>query len=65
VIKPVPNIHHNKRNTLHNFSDACSPITGFLRKPGVKNSIVCSIKHTPNEILATDIAYWNQGVGDH
>ena len=33
--------------------------------PGDKNSMVCRIKHIPNEILATDIAYLNSAVGDH
>mmetsp|Transcript_3184 Transcript_3184/g.5587 ORF Transcript_3184/g.5587 Transcript_3184/m.5587 type:complete len:196 (-) Transcript_3184:155-742(-) len=65
VMKPVPNIHHSKRNTLHNFSDECSPTMGFSRNPGCKNSIVCRIRHIPKEMLATDIAYFIHGVGDH
>mmetsp|Transcript_18942 Transcript_18942/g.31038 ORF Transcript_18942/g.31038 Transcript_18942/m.31038 type:complete len:91 (+) Transcript_18942:1407-1679(+) len=65
VMKPVPNIHQIKRNTLHNFSDECSPTKGVCRKPGFKNSIVCRIRQIPKEMLATDTAYFIHGVGDH
>lgn len=61
---PVPIIHHKRRNTLHSFSDECSPTTGFCRNPGFKNSIVCKKRQIPTEMLATDIAYFNHTEGD-